>query len=89
MSTTPPLAPELRAKVISAIKDDGVSITDAAKTYNFTEDTIRKWLRAGADNAHTSSSELTRLRKENQVLREAIGSLVLERELQKKNFARA
>ncbi len=87
--STPPLSPEIRAKIISSIKDDGLSIADAAKTYNFTEDTIKKWLRGSIDNAHTSSSELYRLRKENQVLREIIGSLMLEREASKKNLTRS
>ncbi len=83
-----PITPELRAKILSAIKDDGISITDAAKNYNFTEDTIKKWLRGSVNNDYSSSYELQRLRKENQVLKEVIGTLLLEKELQKKNFAR-
>ena len=39
------VSPEQRAKIISAIKDEGMSILDAAKTFVITEDTIRKWLR--------------------------------------------
>lgn len=84
-----PITPELRAKVLSAIKDEGLSITVAATNYGFTEDTIKKWLRGSADNAHTSSSELQRYKKENQILKELIGSLLLEKELQKKNFSRS
>ena len=87
MSTTP-LTPELRAKIISSIKDDGMSIEEAAKTYNFHESTLRKWLRSTVDNAHTSSGELARLRRENSVLKEIIGSFVLEREATKKNLTR-
>lgn len=86
MSTT--LTPELRAKILSSIKDDGMSIADAAKTHDFTEDTIRKWLRSSADNAHTAPGELQRLRRENQVLKEIIGTLILEREAAKKNITR-
>jgi transposase-like protein len=86
--STPQLSPEIRAKIISPIKDDGMSIADAAKTYNFTEDTIKKWLRASLDNAHTSSSELYRLRREVQQLKEIIGSLMLEREASKQNLPR-
>ncbi len=66
-----------------------MSIADAAKTYNFTEETIRKWLRGTIDNAHTSSSELARLRREVQLLKEVIGSLMLEREAAKKNLPRS
>jgi len=84
-----PITPEIRAKILSAIKDDGISIADAAKNYNFTEDTIKKWLRGSANNSNTSSYELQRLRKEVQVLKEVIGTLLLEKELQKKNFFRS
>jgi len=84
-----PITPEIRAKILSAIKDDGISIADAAKNYNFTEDTIKKWLRGSANNSNTSSYELQRLRKEVQVLKEVIGTLLLEKELQKKNFSRS
>ncbi len=84
-----PITPEIRAKIFSSIKDDGVAITEAAKTYDLTEDTIRRWLRGTVDNANTSSSELQRLRRENQTLKEIIGNLLLDRELAKKNIARA
>jgi transposase-like protein len=87
MST--PVTSEVRAEVLSNIKDKGIAIEEAATTYNLHPDTIRKWLRLTADNMHTSSSELQRLRRENQVLKEIIGSIVLEREITKKNFARS
>lgn len=82
------IAPEVRAKILSSIKDDGAAITDAAQTYGIHHDTIRKWLRQTTDNASTSSGELQRLRRENQVLKEIIGTLVLERET-KKNLTRS
>lgn len=82
------ITPEIRAKILSSIKDDGVAIAEAAKTYDLAEDTIRRWLRGTMDNAHTSSSELQRLRRENQTLKEVIGNLLLEREFAKKNITR-
>lgn len=85
MSTT---SPEVRAQILSAIKDDGVTVPEAAKAHNVSEDAVYKWLKIKADNAHTSSSELARLRRENSTLREIIGNLMLERELAKKNFPR-
>lgn len=87
MSTT--IAPEIKAKILSVIKDDGKSIEEAAQTYNLHHDTIRKWLRGTADNASTSGGELLRLRRENQNLKEIIGSLILEREQAKKNLTRS
>lgn len=85
---TTPITPEVRAKILSSIKDDGTAIAEAAKTYAIREDTIRRWLRGTIDNAHTSSSELVRLKRENQALKEIIGNLHLDRELSKKNLTR-
>ena len=83
-----PVSPDVRAKILSSIKDDGASITEMSQTYNLHSDTIRKWLKGSIDNAQTSSSELQRLRRENSVLKEIIGSLILERET-KKNLTRS
>src|SRR3989344_6201682 len=87
MST--PISLETKAKILSAIKDDGLSILNAAKTYNLHHDTIRRWLNGTADNAGSSAGELSRLRRENQLLKEIIGSLILERESTKKNITRS
>ncbi len=47
------VTPEQRAKILSAIKDEGMSIVDAAKTFLVTEDTIKKWMRKQSRNGHT------------------------------------
>jgi len=87
MSTT--LVPlEVRAKVLTSVKDEGLSVQEVAAAYNLKPDTIRRWIRLTADNTHTSGSELQRLRRENQTLKEIIGGIVLEREIAKKNFSR-
>jgi transposase-like protein len=51
------VTPEVRAKVLMSVKDEGISIETAAQTYNLHPDTIRKWLRLTADNSHTSSTD--------------------------------
>ena len=84
-----PITPEIRAKILSSIKDDGVSIGEAAKPYDLSADTIKKWLRGTVENSHTSSSELQRLRRENEMLKQIIGNLMLERDLAKKNLTRS
>lgn len=78
-------SPEQKAKIISAVKDEGMAIPDAAKTYSVAEVTIRKWLRKQVHNAHTSSTELSRLKQENQLLKELIGEIMLKARLNKKN----
>lgn len=62
-----------------------MGIIDAAKTYQVSVRTIRKWLRKQPRNAHTSPTEVERLKKENQALKELIGDIVLRHKLNKKS----
>lgn len=80
------ISPEQRAKILSAVKDDGMSIIDAAKTFLVTEDTIRKWMRKQTKNGHTSSTEVQRLKQENQDLKAIIGEMVLHQKKKKGSF---
>lgn len=84
-----PIPQETKAKIISAIKDDGLPLADASQTYSVTEETLRKWLRGTIDNGATSPNEIQRLRRENQTLKEIIGTLFLEKEAAKKNITRS
>lgn len=79
------ISPEQRAKILSAVKDEGMAIVDAAKTYSVSVITIRKWMRKQTKNAHTSSTEVERLKRENQALKELIGDIVLRHKLNKKS----
>ncbi len=79
------ISPEQRAKIIASIKDEGMSVIDASKTYQVSEKTIRKWLKKKTNNAHTSSTEVERLKREIQALKEIIGEIVLRHKLNKKS----
>lgn len=79
------ISPETRAKIISAIKDEGMSILNAAKTHSVTEKTIKKWFRHQSHNAHTSSTEVQRLRQEVLELRSIIGKMVYQQETKRKS----
>lgn len=80
------ISSEQRAKILSAIKDEGMSIVDAAKTFLVTEDTIKKWMRKQTKNGHTSSTEVQKLRQENQDLKTIIGEMVLHNKKKKGSF---
>ena len=75
---------EQRAKILSAIKDEGMSVPDASKTFLVAEKTIRTWLRKQPRNGHTSSTEVQRLKQENQELKAIIGEMVLHQKTKKK-----
>ena len=70
--------------LISAVKDDGMSIPDAAKTFLIREETIKKWLRKQTKNTHTSSTEVTRLNQENVELKAIIGEMILREKTKKR-----
>ena len=78
------ITPEQRAKVLSAIKDEGMSIPDAAKTFLVSESTLQKWVRKQTRNSHTSSSEVQRLREQVQELQAIIGEMVYHDKKKKK-----
>jgi len=80
-----PVPPEQRAEILGRIKAGTLSAADAAAQYGVSLGTIRKWIRKTVDNRHSSSSELLKMKKENQLLKEIVASFVLERELAKKN----
>jgi len=69
------ISPEQRAKIVSSIKDEGMSIADAAKTFLVAEKTVRTWLRKQTRNGHPSSTELQRLKQENEQLKILIGEM--------------
>jgi transposase len=79
------ISPEQRAKILSAIKDEGMNIGDAAKTFLVAEKTIRTWMRKQTKNAHTSSTEVQRLKQEIQMLKELIGDIALNQMKKKKS----
>lgn len=80
------VTPEQKAKILSAVKDEGMSIVDAAKTFLVTEDTIKKWMRKQSRNGHTSSTEMQRIKQENQDLKAIIGEMVLHNKKKKNSF---
>lgn len=80
------VSPEQRARILSAIKDEGMSIIDAAKTFLVTEDTIKKWMRKQSKNGHTSSTEFQRMKQEIQELRAIIGKMIHHQEKKKGPF---
>jgi len=61
-----------------------MSLPDASKTFLVTEKTIRSWIRKQPKNGHTSSTEMLRLKQENQELKAIIGEMILHQKMKKK-----
>ena len=80
------IAPEVKADILKRIKDDGVSVADAATEHGVHETTIYGWLGTGATGT-PSWSEFAKLKKERDELLRLVGELTVRLSTaQKKNW---
>ena len=78
------IAPEFKEQILRRIKDEGVSVAEAAKDHGIAEKTIYGWIAKKTDGQPTLS-ELLKLKRENEQLLLLIGELTLKlSEAQKK-----
>lgn len=79
------VAREVRDQILNRIKNDGVSISQAAADHGVAEKTIYGWLRRKVEGQPTLSDVL-KLKRENLALKELVGEITLKlSETQKKN----
>ena len=78
------IAPEVKEQVINRIKNDGVSVVEAAKEHGIAEGTIYAWIAKKTDE-QVSLSDYLKLKRENQQLFQLLGEITLKlSETQKK-----
>ena len=70
------IAPEVKADIIRRIKEEGVTVAQAAKDHGLHESTIYNWIGEGAQGA-PSWSEFAKLQKQNRELLALVGELTL------------
>ncbi|MDP2676677.1 MAG: transposase [bacterium] len=79
------IAPEVREQILKRIKEEGISVSVAAKDAGISDATIYSWLGKGVKSAPTIG-ELVRLKRENQELLALVGEITLKMShAQKKN----
>ncbi len=79
------VAKEAKAEIVRRVKEEGISVSQAAKDAGVHETTVYGWLSAGATSA-PSWSEFARLQKQNRELFEVVGELTVKlSQAQKKN----
>ena len=79
------IAPEVKADILRRVKDEGISVAQAAKDHGIHESTIYNWLGAGVKGT-PSWSDLAKVNKQNKELMELIGELTVRLSVaQKKN----
>lgn len=77
-------APEVKEQIINRIKNEGLSVVQAAKDHGISEATIYGWISKKVEGQPTLS-ETIRLKKENTQLLMLVGEMTLKlSETQKK-----
>lgn len=77
------VSPEVKQQILKRIKEEGVSVTQAAEEHGLSTQTIYGWIAKGI-TAPPSVLELSRLKRENQTLHEIIGRLTVKLSLAEK-----
>ena len=79
------VAPEIREQILKRIKEEGISVSVAAKDAGISDATIYSWLGKGVKSAPTIG-ELVRVKRQNEELLALVGELTLKMsQAQKKN----
>lgn len=79
------VAREVKEQILNRIKNDGISISQAAADHGVAEKTIYGWLRKKVEG-YPVMSDVLKLKRENTALKELLGEITLKlSETQKKN----
>ena len=77
---------EIKERVINKIKSEGLSVPQAAEEFGLSRNTIYGWVSPkSGTKSDPGIMEMSRLRRENNELKQIIGLLTLESERGKKN----
>jgi transposase-like protein len=71
------ISQEVRDQILRRIKEDGVSVVQAAEEHGISTHTIYRWLTKGASSS-PSWSEIAKLKKENKALLELVGEITVK-----------
>lgn len=77
---------EVKDQIINRIKNDGVTVVEAAKEHGVAEGTIYTWIAKRVEGNPTLSENI-KLKRENEMLFRLVGEITLKlSETQKKKF---
>ena len=77
------ISSEIKDQILGRIKNDGVSVVQAATDHGLSAKTIYTWL-GGTAKSSISSLEYRRLKKENEQLKQIIGNLTIKLSMEAK-----
>jgi transposase-like protein len=70
-------APDVKEQIINRIKNDGISVVQAATDHGISENTIYGWIAKKTDGQPTIS-EIIKLKRENAQLFQLVGEMTLK-----------
>lgn len=79
--------PEVRREVLEKVRG-GRKVSEVAREHGINEMTVRNWLERETVSGAAEILEVSRLRRENEMLLRIVGQLTFEAERQKKNQRR-
>jgi len=78
------IAPDVKEQIINRIKNEGVTVAEAAKNHGISEATIYTWI-AHKTEGEVSLSDYLKIKRENDQLKMLLGEITLKlSETQKK-----
>jgi len=80
------ISQEIKDKVIQKIKEEGLSVPQAAEEFGLARNTVYTWVSPSKNTkADPGILEISRLRRENMELKQIVGGMMLSTERGKKN----
>lgn len=77
MAKNQKIAPEIKEQIIQRIKNDGISVKQAAEEHGISDRAIYNWLGKQADGG-PRANEFIKLKRENQDLLTLVGELTVK-----------
>ena len=78
------ISPDIREQIVNRIKNEGVTIKQAAEDHGITERCIYNWLNKGVGGI-PSALDYSKLLRENKALKEMLGEVTMELKRAQKN----
>lgn len=79
MASGKPIDEKIRSEIITKIRDEGMTVTEASNVYDVGKTAIYTWMRDGVVNSTSSLIlENNRLKKENEQLYNLLGRATVE-----------
>jgi len=78
------ISEDIKQKIIERIRSEGLSVPRASEEFGLSKNTIYSWIGSKV-KGEPSIIEISKLKKENQELKQIIGGLTLSMERGKKN----